>query len=522
MRRDRVRNRLQIKITLWFAIVAGVLVMLSASASVFTRASAGTPSFVPGPCPAAPQPIAELRHARCGRLIVPEDRRHGGTRTISLAVAIVAARSPKAKSDPIVWLAGGPGDDAVTEIPMALAGELNANRDVIFMSQRGTYSAKPRLTCEPLDRVAAKTLDMPYGGAATARAYSDATLKCRRELAARTSDLAAYNTLESADDIEDLRLALRIVKWNVYGISYGTDLALTYMRQHPDGIRSVAIDGVFPPPIAGGVAAWTSAGEGVNAVFKACRAQAACRKRYGDIGATFRRLVIQYETSPKTVKIQVPGHSGKVNVKISGGMLVGWAVSPGTHVAAKVPASIYALAHGDPTPIASAWAAPKLDTAGSGVFSHGLFNGVACGEWIPYETEQSVVAAGRRAFPSFPVSILRDAPNLPFMRENCRDWNIAAASPLVRAATKSTLPTLIINAQYDAQTAASFGTYVAKTLPNSTVVTIPNVAHVAFGSPSTAANACAYAIARSFFDAPNKADTSCIGKVPATNFEIRP
>lgn len=512
---------MQVKITLWFAIVAGVLVMLSPSGSVFTGAAASAPSFVPGPCASSPQPIAELRRARCGRLTVPESRQHAGARTISLAVAIVAASSPEAKSDPIVWLAGGPGDDAITEIPMALAGKLNANRDVIFMSQRGTYSAKPRLTCEPLDRVGAKTLGMPYGAAATGKLYSDATLKCRRELAARTSDLGAYNTLESADDLEDLRLALHIAKWNVYGISYGTDLALTYMRQHPDGIRSVAIDGIFPPSVAGGAAAWTSAGEGINAVFKACRDQAPCRKRYGDIGATFRRLVIQYEASPKTVKVQVPGHSGKVNVNISGGMLVGWATSPGTHVAATVPAAIYALAHGDPTPIASTWAAPKLDTGGIGVFSHGLFGGVACGEWTPYETEQSVVAAGRRAFPSFPTSVLRDAPNLAFMRENCRDWNVPAVSALVRTVTKSSLPTLIINAQYDAQTGASFGAYVAKTLPNSTVVTIPNVAHVAFGSPSAAANACAYTIARSFFDAPDNANTTCARKVPATNFAIK-
>jgi len=502
-------------------MMACMLATLSASVSIFARAAASEPSFVPGPCPVPPQPIAELRRARCGQLIVPENHQYAGAPMIRLAVAIVAARSPQPQSDPIVWLAGGPGDDAITEIPMALAGKLNANRDVIFMSQRGTYTARPRLTCESVDRWAAKTLDMPYDAAATGTLYSDATLKCRRELAGRTSDLAAYNTLESADDLEYLRLALHIAKWNLFGISYGTDLALTYMRQHPDGIRSVAIDGVFPPSLGGGVAAWTSAGEGINAVFKACRDQAPCRKRYGDIGATFRRLVIQYEATPKTVEVQVPGHSGKVKVKISGGMLVQWAVSPGTHVAAKVPASIYALAHGDPAPIASTWAAPKVDTSGIGVFSNGLFYGVSCGEWVPYETEQSVVAAGRRAFPTFPISILKNAPNLPFMRENCRDWGVLPLAPLVRTATRSNLPTLVINAQYDAQTAASFGAYVARTLPNSTVVTIPNVAHVAFGSPSTAANECAYAITRSFFDAPNKADTSCIGRVPATSFVIR-
>ena len=508
------------KARLWFAIAACALVPLGAGAWLATRASAESPSFVPGPCPSPPQPIAELQNALCGRLIVPEDRRHGGTRTISLAVAVITASTSRPQSDPILWLAGGPGDDAITEIPMALAGKLNANRDVIFMSQRGTYTAQPRMTCESIDRWGADTLNMPYDSTATGKAYSLATRKCRQELEKRTSDSGAYNTLESADDLEDLRIALHAAKWNLYGISYGTDLALTYMREHPDGIRSVAIDGVFPPSLAGGVATWKSAAEGINAVFQACRDQAPCRKRYGDIAATFRHLVIQYEAAPKTAEVRVRGHAGKVPVKISGGMLLQWAVSPGTHVAATVPAAIYALSHGDATPIASTWAAPKLGTDSIGVFANGLFNGVACGEWVPYETEQSVVAAGRREFPTFPVSVLRNAPNLPFMRENCRDWNVPAVSPSVRSVTKSAIPTLVINAQYDAQTAASFGAYVAKTLPNSTVVTIRNVAHVAFGSPSAAANACAYAIARSFFNA-LKADTSCVAGVPATNFEIR-
>jgi hypothetical protein len=106
------------------------------------------------------------------------------------------------------------------------------------------------------------------------------------------------------------------------------------------------------------------------------------------------------------------------------------------------------------------------------------------------------------------------------MRENCSVWKMAAVSPSVRAATSSRLPALVINSQYDAQTAASFGSYVAKELPNSIVVTIPNVAHVAFGSPSASANACAYAITQSFFDVLTKADTSCVGKVPPTKFAL--
>lgn len=503
-----------------FAVIVAIAVALGAGTFVATKAAPSAPEFVAGLCPAPPQPIPALKQARCGRITVPENWSRPGGRTITLSVAIVSAASTAKKSDPIVWLAGGPGDDAITEIPMALAGKLNADRDVIFMSQRGTYTAKPKLTCDPVDRWAEATLDMPYDAPQTGRAYSAATIACRKELLARTQDLGAYNSLESADDIEALRDALHIDKWNVYGISYGTDLALTYMKQHPGGIRSVAIDGVFPPPLAGGVSSWTSAGEGINAIFKACGEQPSCRKQYGDIGATFRRLVNQYEASPKSVNVAVPGHSGKVRVMISGGMLLQWTVSPGTHYAGKVPAAIYALAHGNPAPIASTWAMPKLDPNGVGVLGNGLFYGVSCGEWVPYETEASVIASGRRAFPTFPLSVLRNAPNLPFMRQNCRDWNVPRVSAIVRSVTRSGIPTLVVSAQYDGQTAASFGAYVAKTLSNATVVTIPNVAHVAYGSPSVDANNCAYAIANSFFDTPANADTSCIGMVPATKFDL--
>jgi len=485
-----------------------------------STAAATSFRFASGRCPTPPAPTPELKTARCGQLIVPEDRRHPNGHTISLSVAIIPAKSSTPKPDPILWLAGGPGDDALTEIPWAVAGDLNRDRDVIFMSQRGTYSASPKTACPVVDRWPADMLNMPYDAAATGKAYVVASRKCRAQLVARGVDLSAYNSLESADDVEGLRLALGIAKWNVYGISYGTDLALNYMREHPQGIRSVGIDGVFPPPIAGGVASWTSAGEGINAVFRACAAQRACRARYGNIGATFRRLVLQYERSPRSVRVRVPGVKRLVRVMISGGMLVQWAVSPGTHLAGKLPADLDALAHGNPAPIASTWAAPKLNPAGIGVLGNGLFYGVSCGEWVPYETESSVIASGRRAFPGFPLSIYRNAPNLPFMRQNCGAWAIPRVPAAVRAVTRSNIPTLVISAQYDGQTAASFGRRVARTLPNSTVVTIPNVAHVAFASPSPKSNACAQSIARSFFDVLNRADTTCIARLPPTHFVI--
>jgi pimeloyl-ACP methyl ester carboxylesterase len=505
------------------ASAAGAPAAARAASTTGLGSVAGTApaaNFQPASCPKPPGPIPELKTARCGKLFVPEDRAHPNGKTISLSVAIIPSKAPIPQSDPIVWLAGGPGDDAITEIPWAVAGGLNANRDVIFMSQRGTYSARPKLTCPVVDRWAGETLNLPYDSAAAGRAYVAATKKCRAELLKKGVDLGAYNTIESSNDLDELRQALGLKEWNVYGISYGTDLALNYMRMHPQGIRSVGIDGIFPPPLAGGVAAETSAGEGLDAVFKACVEDARCHRRYGDIGATWRGLVRKYQAAPRTVRVPVEGVKGKVAVKISGGMLLQWTVSPGTHLAGKVPADIDALAHGNPVPIASTWAAPKLNPAGVGVLSNGLFYGVSCGEWVPYESQAEVTAAARRAFPTLPSSIWENAPNLPFMRQNCAAWKVPKAPAEVRAVTHSSIPTLVVDAQYDGQTAASFGPLVARALSNSTVVTIPNVAHVAFASPSPKANACTQQIARSFFDDPGKAKTGCIAKVPPTEWEI--
>jgi pimeloyl-ACP methyl ester carboxylesterase len=220
------------------------------------------------------------------------------------------------------------------------------------------------------------------------------------------------------------------------------------------------------------------------------------------------------------VRVYVPEVHRHVRVTISGGMLVQWAVSPGTHLAAKMPAAFDALAHGHPHRIAEPWARSKLNPAGVGILGNGLFNGVSCSEWVPYETHSQVVASGRRAFGTFRHSIWKNAPNLPFMRQNCGAWNISKGPASIRAITRSNIPTLVMSAQYDAQTAAAFGPYVARTLPNSTAVTIPSVAHVAFASPSPAANACAQSIVRSFFNVLNNVDTGCTRKVPPTHFVI--
>ncbi|MFI9203017.1 alpha/beta fold hydrolase [Streptomyces sp. NPDC053048] len=488
-----------------------------------TRAAIGTVArkvgdvrFAPGPCPKTPEPIAVLAKARCGTLTVPENRAKPDGRQITLAVAVVPAAAAQPKPDPIVWLAGGPGDDAVGEAKMAIDGGLNRDRDVIFMSQRGTYSADPALTCRTIDEFNARAVGLVYGAPSTERLHVEATRACRDQLAGRGVDLGAYNDTESAADYADLRVALGIDQWNVFGISYGTHLALIHMRLHPQGIRSVGIDGILPPSRAGSALTWSSARQGFDGLFKACAEQPACNSRYPNLSATFERLVRELEARPVTTTVTVPGHPTPVKVVLDGGALVNWMTSA-THVAPGVPRSLDELAHGNPRRIAEQWAGGKLSPQAFGRVAHGLVYGVFCSEWVPYESRAEAIRGGRAVFPSFPRSVLAQAPQLAFLRQDCHVWNVPAAPPSIRDVTRSDIPTLAVSGGFDSQTGADNGPYVARTLSRATVVTVPYEPHVVF-----ATSRCAQEITASFFDNPTAPKTGCLSGLKPPQFEIGP
>ncbi|MFJ9773109.1 alpha/beta fold hydrolase [Kitasatospora sp. NPDC101157] len=505
---------------------AGVLVTGLAAAPARAGAGAGEPlgsvartaghaRYQPGPCPRTADPAPGLKGARCGTLTVPESRQRPDGRKITLGVAVVPA-AHRTADDPVVWLAGGPGDDAVSEIQLALNGGLNRDRDVVFMSQRGTYAADPALTCPNVDEFTARSVGLVYDARSTGHQHVRATRACRNQLTARGADLAAYDTTESAADYADLRLALGVEQWNVFGISYGTDLALTYMRLHPKGIRSVGIDGVLPPSLAGGAVTWKAAREGFDGLFKACAEQPACNARYPDLKGTFERLVSRLEDDPVTTTVPVPGRPEPAEVVLDGGALVNWLVSA-THVAAGVPRSIDELAHGKPQRVAEQWAGGKLSPQAVGRMSHGLAYGVFCREWTPFESRADVSRAGHREFPSFPRSVVANAPLLAFLHGDCRAWHVPAADASVRDVTRSDIPTLVLSGGFDAQTAPSSGAYAARTLSRSTELTIPYVAHVVFAD-----SPCAQSITRSFFNTPTAPDKGCLAGLKPPAFEIAP
>ncbi len=218
-------------------------------------------------------------------------------------------------------MAGGPGEAAILDTPFLVDGGINRNRDLIIMDQRGTLYDDPDLNCPELDRYYAHQVSLVYDAPSTGRAQTAAADACHRRLVSKGIDLSSYNTTENEEDFADLRRVLGVRQWNVYGYSYGTDLALSLMRDHPDGIRTVTIDSVVPPDIVSLPWTWSSAREGITTVFGDCRAQPKCARKYPDLLLTFTQLVKRLEAHP-LVRSIVAQHGGRaVKVVLDGGTI---------------------------------------------------------------------------------------------------------------------------------------------------------------------------------------------------------
>jgi pimeloyl-ACP methyl ester carboxylesterase len=496
-----------------------LVVVMSVAGSIVASVAADAQStssakFEAGPCPQTPQPVdAPAQALRCGYLVVPENRATPNGRTIRLAVAIIPAASESPKKDPVVFMTGGPGAVALHDIPFLVDAGINRDRDVIVMDQRGTLYDEPALNCPELDEYYGRQVSLVYDAPSTGQAQADAAKACRDRLVAEGVDLTAYNTTENEADFADLRTALGIDQWNVYGYSYGSDLALSFVRDHPEGIRTVTIDSVVPPNIVRLPWTWDSVREGFTAIFRACEQQPSCARAYPDLFKTLYSVVNKLEAQPITQSVTPPQGGDPVDVVLDGGtivnMIVGFVIKP-----ADVPAALHELAGGN----AERWLQARA--AGSAVSpipeqAQGMTQSFVCREWEPYGSPADILAAGHRFFPQLPDSVLINAPQLPFEHELCQQWDVPEGPASQRVRVRSDIPALVVSGTFDVKTGAEWGRYAAKTLSKSTYVRINGIGHwVIVQSP------CAQRIFRSFLAKPLDPQTACAAKTKPKPFNV--
>jgi pimeloyl-ACP methyl ester carboxylesterase len=122
--------------------------------------------------------------------------------------------------------------------------------------------------------------------------YGPIAEACVEQIMETGVDLSQYNSIASANDVVALVKALGYDDYNLYGVSYGTRLALEVMRSHPEsGLRSVVLDSTYPPEIKSYEQFPQEPHEVVIQLFADCERDPACHAAYPDLKARFIALL---------------------------------------------------------------------------------------------------------------------------------------------------------------------------------------------------------------------------------------
>ena len=490
-----------------------------------TPQSTAVPRFEQADCPfSAPQDVK----VSCGYLVAPEDRTvpiTPGARTIRLAVGIFKSTASTPAPDPIVYLEGGPGGSPlrglVAQFTYLFSGFL-AQRDVILLDQRGTGYSEPALDCPEVTQSEVDLLSLNLPPAEVEQRSEQALLACRTRLANAGINLAAYTSAANAADLADLRTALGYAEWNLYGTSYGTRLALTELRDHPQGIRSVVIDSVYPPQVDLTAEIPTNASRALELLFSTCAADAGCNKAYPNLKQVFYDTVKKLNQQPGKVKVTLPDMGlpalkGKqVDALVTGDDLVS-TVFQAMYVTAALPSLpeiIQQTARGTLEPLSEL--AMQFKSSEKDV-SVGMNSSVQCGEEIAFSQPQAVAAA-IQAHPELGGAM--GTADGPFSQ--CKLWNVPAAAALENQPVSSAVPTLVLSGQFDPITPPAWGKLTASTLSRSYYFEIPAAGH---GSSLT--EACPRRLALAFFDNPAAApgsaclkDLSLVFSLPVDKLDV--
>lgn len=322
------------------------------------RAAAAKPDAVVSvePCP-RPLPAHEIEGVSllCGRVKVPEDRTKPGGRTLPLAFAVLKATSRFPEADPVIYLQGGPGGSAVAQIPLIerIFRPWRDRRDVVMFDQRSAGISGLSTSCTQM--LAANAYDIVRPDPATT--VPALAKQCVGELDKQGVPLSVYNTTQNALDVPLVVRALGYGDYNLYGISYGTKLALEVMRVAPQGVRSVIIDGVAPSWVNLYNAFAMKNDEAIQIVVDQCAADKACNNAYPDLGRIFN------ETLDKAAKGEIVFQGQKAPVEAVVAPIISrngkYDSAPITRF---IPAFIYELWRGKEMPTVELLTAAKFDT----------------------------------------------------------------------------------------------------------------------------------------------------------------
>ena len=507
--------------------------------STFTITPSATPTPTPVPPTPTPSPTVETTLVytptfaksvcrftppngivvTCGYVTVPEERTNPHTKTIQLAVAVFHSTSPNPAPDPVIFLQGGPGGQAVllsADNYEALVKPFLSKRDFIAFDQRGTGISIPALGCDELETVYKQDISGQIPASSRDYIYTNAFRSCHDAMTIGGIELNSYTTLASSDDLKDIVTALGYKQVDLYSASYGTRLALVTMRDHPGIVKSAVLDSVVPVEVKLYDEDPIRYNSALQAMFDGCVADTRCNAAYPDLKTVFWDLVDQLDAKPVVVTAPLP--VGSNTEKVDGGDLIGitLALLKTTRLIGYAPETIYKVKAGDFSTFVAMQSSLPYEFDGIDI---GLYISMMCHEQILATTPVNLQAAmdsQRDVGRYFRLPFFGDAQA---MFNTCKVWAAVPPTAGENDATVSDIPTLIIEGKYDPATPPIFGKQVAAQLSHSYYMEFPNQGHT---PTATDTSGCAFGTMLAFIDNPDqKPDMNCLSAIKGVDFVIR-
>lgn len=404
--------------------------------------------------------------AELGRLVVRENRSNPKTNLIELA--FVRLKSTAAKPGyPVVYLDGGPGSSAINiaRVPdyMRAFEKLREAGDVILLDQRGVGRSKPSLT-----RLSTESLPLDVF------ANNDSALRALKERAAAAAtyfrsqgvDIQAYNTIESAHDVDDLRKALGAEKLNLVGFSYGTHLGLACIRYHGPNLNRVVLIGTEGPDHTNKLPSTSDAS--LKRLAKLAASAPELEGKVPDLVAMLREVLTRFEKQPVTVQITDQRTKKPVEVKVDKGGLQFLIMRDlgDTNDLPIFPAWFYTMHQGDYS-ILSRFVERRYNQFGGGVSLMTVVmdasSGTSKARTAKIEEEAKTALLGEMV--NFPFPGIDEAVGNPDLGDKFR-------SPI-----HTSVPTLFISGTLDNNTPSFQADEVRRTFQKSTHLVVENAGH---------------------------------------------
>ncbi|MGZ6267339.1 MAG: alpha/beta fold hydrolase [Candidatus Limnocylindrales bacterium] len=345
-------------------------------------------------------------------------------------------------------------------------------------------------------------------GLSAAEADARVSVWAKESFAGLDADPRLYTSSVAADDLDAVRAALGYDKIDLYGASYGGELAQYYLRQHADHVRVAIMDGTTPLDVHVLELMAATSQHALDRLIARCAADPACHAAFPNLATEWSTLVAAFS---KGVVVTDPssGATGVADLATVGPSIHN-ALMTGA-AAAQLPLAIHAAFEGRWAQVSQL--VPPSDASPSAGPTLLMKDEILCSEaWArfdPAEVERQ--GAGSYALPFVRAWATQEATLCRYLPKGIVPADDAAP-------VRTSLPVLWLAGDADPQDPPSNLTGVPSQEPDSRIVVMPAQEHV------VGHLGCGPAVIAKFIDAGTATglDTACVaqGASPAPTFHL--